>query len=177
MEMGHSRTITKIKSIWRKLESKTFRDVFAAETTSNTLASQLYVFRTQRGMTQADLADLAGMRQSRISNLEQDCHNVTLTTLRRLASALDVALLVKFVPFSELLDESTRQNLDKKILSFHEDSPKFNSMPVGFFSSTSASASNIATRAVTASTGASHSTQLPQLSLGTNEVRYGKNLH
>jgi hypothetical protein len=45
------------------------------------------------------------MNQNAISRLERpDYGKATLTTLRRLAAAMDVALIVRFVPFSELVD-------------------------------------------------------------------------
>ena len=45
------------------------------------------------------------MPQNAISRLESpDYGRPTLTTLRRLATALDVGLVVHFVPFSQLID-------------------------------------------------------------------------
>src|SRR5208337_4706095 len=53
---------------------------------------------------QSDLARVAGLHQSRISKFETPGDaNVTLETLARLAAALKVGLVVKFVPFSEML--------------------------------------------------------------------------
>ena len=45
------------------------------------------------------------MKQSAISRLESpDYGNLNIKTLRRIASAFDVGLIVRFVPFSELGD-------------------------------------------------------------------------
>lgn len=45
------------------------------------------------------------MPQNAISRLESpDYGKPTLTTLKRLAAALDVALVVRFIPFSEMVD-------------------------------------------------------------------------
>jgi len=53
---------------------------------------------------QKDLANEAEMQQSRISMFETPgAANVTLETLANLASALRSGLVVKFVPFSEML--------------------------------------------------------------------------
>lgn len=53
---------------------------------------------------QKDLADAIGMQQSRISMLETPgASNVTLETLAGLAAVFKVGLVVKFVPFSEML--------------------------------------------------------------------------
>jgi transcriptional regulator with XRE-family HTH domain len=64
--------------------------------------------REARHWTQTDLAKEVGMAQSRISLLEDPSYEkFSLTTLKRLASAFDVALIVRFVPFSELAQWST----------------------------------------------------------------------
>jgi transcriptional regulator with XRE-family HTH domain len=53
---------------------------------------------------QADLAATAKMQQSRISMFETPgAANLTLDTLSRLAAAFKVGLVIKFVPFSEML--------------------------------------------------------------------------
>jgi hypothetical protein len=53
---------------------------------------------------QADLAEASEMLQSRISVLETPgAANVTLDTLSRIAAAFKVGLIVRFVPFSEML--------------------------------------------------------------------------
>jgi transcriptional regulator with XRE-family HTH domain len=53
---------------------------------------------------QADLANEAKLHQSRISMFETPgAANVTLETLSRLAAAFQVGVVVKFVPFSEML--------------------------------------------------------------------------
>jgi len=63
--------------------------------------------RLSRGWTQEELGRLAQMPQTQISRLERKGYeNFSLSTLMRLASAFDVALKVKFVAFSELVDEA-----------------------------------------------------------------------
>jgi len=53
---------------------------------------------------QADLAKVAQMHQSRISTFETPgAANITLETLSRIAAAFKVGVMVKFVPFSEML--------------------------------------------------------------------------
>lgn len=114
-------TTMKIKAIWRRLSSKEYRDAYVEETINNRLAAQIYSLRVQRGYTQTDLCDLTGMKQPRISALEKSCRGVTLKTLRRLASAFDVALVVKFVPFSELIKETAGRRIDHPIPKFPDD--------------------------------------------------------
>jgi transcriptional regulator with XRE-family HTH domain len=95
-----SSTATKI---WKKFERKAYRDAFVGAHISNTVASQIVKLRENEGWTQTQLADRAGMKQSRISALEDpNYENIEIRTLRRIASAFDIALMVRFVPFSEL---------------------------------------------------------------------------
>jgi hypothetical protein len=63
------------------------------------------------------------MKQSRISALEDpNYENIEVGTLRRLASAFDVGLTVRFVPFSELVRWSaTLSDADISVSSFDED--------------------------------------------------------
>ena len=69
------------------------------------LAHQLRATRDKLGWSQDRLADEAKMNQNAISRLENaDYGRPTLTTLKRLAVAMDVGLVVRFVPFSELVD-------------------------------------------------------------------------
>jgi transcriptional regulator with XRE-family HTH domain len=96
-------TNTTAKQIWKKLTDKDYRDSFVASNISNTVSSQIYTLRDQRGWTQKELAQRAGMNQSRIPALEDpNLENFEIGTLKRIASAFDVALVVRFVPFSEL---------------------------------------------------------------------------
>ena len=77
------------------------------------LSLQIRALRKQLVGTQPDLSNLTGMKQPRISAMEKPGGaHFTLETLRRLAEAFDVALIVRFAPFSELLDWSGRFNPD-----------------------------------------------------------------
>jgi transcriptional regulator with XRE-family HTH domain len=77
------------------------------------LPFQIRALRKQRDLTQPQLADLAGMKQSRISKMEKvGGARFTLETLRRLAKALDVAVLVRFAPFGELVKWSNEFDPD-----------------------------------------------------------------
>jgi transcriptional regulator with XRE-family HTH domain len=94
---------TTLTQIWKKLRNKEYRDSYVAAHVSNTVASQISTLRERCGWTQKELAQKAGMSQSRISALEDpNYENIEVGTLKRLASAFDVALTVRFTPFSEL---------------------------------------------------------------------------
>ena len=98
-----SRINSKVKAIWRKLRNKEYRDSFVASQISNTIAAQIFSLREARGWKQAEVAARAGMKQSRISDLEDpNYENYQTRTLLKIASAYDVGLVVRFVPFSEL---------------------------------------------------------------------------
>jgi DNA-binding Xre family transcriptional regulator len=90
---------------WEKLQSKAYHDAFVASQISIGLPFQIYALRIQREWTQQQLAEKTGMLQPRISAMERPGGSkLNLDTLRRSASAFDVALVVRFVPFSELVE-------------------------------------------------------------------------
>lgn len=93
----------KLNAIWRKLRNKEYRGSFVASQISNTIAAQIFSLREERGWKQAEVAAKAGMKQSRISDLEDpNYENYETKTLVKLAAAFDVGLVIRFVPFSEL---------------------------------------------------------------------------
>jgi transcriptional regulator with XRE-family HTH domain len=92
---------------------------------------QIRALRKQRNWTQPELAALAEMKQPRISAMEKPGGaNFTLETLRRLAKAFDVALIVRFAPFGELADWSKEFNPDSFDVPSFEDDPAFKESPV-----------------------------------------------
>jgi len=99
---------TKIKALWARFRSKAFRDGFVSSDVHSNIAAQIVTMREDRGWTQKELADRAGMAQSRISLLENPSYERTgLSVLKRIASAFDVGIAVRFVPFSNNLDWAT----------------------------------------------------------------------
>jgi len=127
------RTSDRRISLWDKFKEKVYRDGFVASHLANNIAAQIFSTRELRGLTQTELAQKAGMAQARISVMEDSGYeNFSVKTLRRLASALDVALVVRFVPFSELADYATNITPDKvAVREFKNDSL----MPVKRFAS------------------------------------------
>jgi transcriptional regulator with XRE-family HTH domain len=70
------------------------------------IALQIKSLRLQRSWSQEEFARRAGMRQSQVSDMEQIDHSSwKVSTLRKLASALDLALVVRFEGFGRFLDE------------------------------------------------------------------------
>ena len=81
------------------------RSRFVESQLSKGLAFQLRSLRDLRDWTQEELAAKVGMPQNAISRLENPYYGKpTLTTLKRLAAIYDVALIVRFVPFGELIN-------------------------------------------------------------------------
>lgn len=117
----------KLKQEFRDKET---RQIYADDFLNTSIATQLKVLREQRGLTQTELAELAGMRQERISVLEDvNYSSWTINVLRRLADAFDLRLSVKFESFGSFLYEFEtfdRQTLERP--SF-EDDIEFHGMP------------------------------------------------
>src|SRR5688572_21684436 len=58
------------------------------------IARQLIAFRIEHGLSQAELARRCGVSQPAIARLERGEHEPRLATLRRVAHALDAALVL-----------------------------------------------------------------------------------
>lgn len=104
-----SESIVSIREqLWEKMRGsggKEYRDSFVAAHLSTSVAAQIQTLREDRGWTKRQLAKKTGMAATRISLMESPSYDkFTLTTLRRLASAFDVALEARFVSFSWLVD-------------------------------------------------------------------------
>lgn len=81
------------------------RAQLVASNLSEGIAFQIRATRDKCRMTQEDLALASGMTQNNLSRLESpDYGKQTISSLKRIADALDVALVVRFVPFSQYID-------------------------------------------------------------------------
>jgi transcriptional regulator with XRE-family HTH domain len=106
-----------------QLKDKRYRDAFVSEHIDTGIPFQIRALRKQREWTQKKLSDLTGMAQERISVAENPNYSrFNLKTLKRIATAFEVALIVRFVPISELV--KWELNLSSEALeavSFDED--------------------------------------------------------
>ena len=76
-----------------------------ASNLSEGIAFQIRATRDKQKMSQTDLACEAGMTPNNLSRLESpDYGKQSIHSLKRIAEALDVALVVRFVPFSQYID-------------------------------------------------------------------------
>ena len=96
------------KALFEYLGDPDVRHLYVDSTISQLLALEIKALREAREFDQETLGQLAGgMKQSSISRLQDPSYaKMTLKTLKRLAKAFDVALLVDFVAFSELVDRT-----------------------------------------------------------------------
>lgn len=107
-----------------KLQNKEYRDAFVAELIATGIPFQIKTLREQRNWKQKELGNQANMAQESISRLEDPNYGkLTIKTLKRLASAFDIGLVVRFVSFSELVNWEINLSPESlEVLSFNEES-------------------------------------------------------
>jgi transcriptional regulator with XRE-family HTH domain len=112
------------KELLGNLKNKKYRDAFVESHIKNGIPFQIKTMRERRDLTQEELGVLANMKQAAISRLENPNYgNFTLKTLKEIASAFDVALTVRFVPFSDLVKWDLALDADSL------EAPSFNKDP------------------------------------------------
>ena len=89
--------------IKRLTSGKEYREAFVASQIKIGIPFQVRALRTKKAWSQEQLATAANMLQPRISSIETVGGNLRLDTLQRIAAAFDIALVVRFVPFSDLV--------------------------------------------------------------------------
>lgn len=150
----------------QRLQGKEYRDAIVAAENSNAIAFQIKAMQADRGWTQEELGNVAGMKQAFISRIVNSTSgNYSLATLRKLASAFDVALIVRFAPFNELVDwmvNLTPQRLAPP--SFDKDL----SLGLTGVPATSASLGTQANESAIVSHGIMNSTESPDAALIVN---------
>src|ERR1700732_747522 len=107
----------KYQTALEEFQDEEHRHAYAEDYLNTYLAVQIKVLREQRHMTQKDLAERIGTKQTGVSRLENVNHASWKTgTLKRIARALDVRLRISFETFGTLLDEAatfSRQSLER----------------------------------------------------------------
>lgn len=104
-----------IERLTQEFADKDYAHAYMEAHVSSRIATQIKVLREQRGLTQAQLAELSDMKQERVCTLEDvDYDAWTIKTLRKLARAFDAHVQISFVPFRQgILDVA---NLSRKLL-------------------------------------------------------------
>lgn len=86
------------------------------------VATMVYTARQEAGLTQKELADLAGTQQSVIARLEDwDYSGHSLSMLRRIGDAVGKRLHVEFVPRFTEFTESAFSTTDSGLALIHWD--------------------------------------------------------
>jgi len=115
------------KRILKKFQKAEYRHAFVSANIDQGIAFQIRVMREKRGWDQKELARRLGIKsQSAVARLEDPSYGkISLSTLKKLAKAFDVAALVKLVPYSRLLMESATISEDSMdAMSFSEELPQ-----------------------------------------------------
>jgi transcriptional regulator with XRE-family HTH domain len=87
------------------MKGKDARIRFVDSHLSKGIAFQTQALRDKKEWSQQQLADKLGSNQNAVYRLENPNYGKqTLTTLKKVAAVFDVALVVRFVPFSQLVD-------------------------------------------------------------------------
>lgn len=113
--------------------SKKAREAFVSQNIGSIIAAQIFSMRMREGrkLTQKQLAGLIGTVQTRIPVLEDpNYQQYSIQTLRRIAAAFDVALIVRFASFSELEDWAARLSPNTIVVpSFEEEEEQIAATP------------------------------------------------
>src|SRR5215467_11540519 len=95
-----------IESLRTEFHDEETRHIYAEDLLNSYIATQIKVLREKEGWTQSELAERAGMKQERISVLEDvNYSSWTASVLRRIAKAYDLRLSIKFESFGSYMDE------------------------------------------------------------------------
>ena len=93
-----------MESTFHRLTNKRSRDAYVEAELVNGIASQIRILRQQRGWSQKDLAEKINTSQGVISRLEDPSYGrFSLKSLLQLAAIFDVALIARFLPFSQAI--------------------------------------------------------------------------
>jgi transcriptional regulator with XRE-family HTH domain len=105
-----------------KLQNKEYRDSYVSSNIDVGVAFQIRALRKQRKYTQKKLAKITHMKQERISVLENPSNTPNISTLKKIANAFDVGLIVRFIPISNLMKWQLNLSCESlDALSFNED--------------------------------------------------------
>jgi transcriptional regulator with XRE-family HTH domain len=100
-----------VKTLATEFRDKEYAHSYLEDYSNMEIAAQIKVLREQRGLTQKELAELAGMKQERISKLEDVNYDAwSVKTLRKLARAFDISLKVSFESISSRIADIDKLN-------------------------------------------------------------------
>jgi transcriptional regulator with XRE-family HTH domain len=95
-----------------KFRSKAYRDSYLHSRVRGFIAYQIHALREKLGLSQAQFAELTGKQQSTISRLENtEYGKVSVQTLLDIASATNVALVVKFASYPDFVAQTSNMSV------------------------------------------------------------------
>lgn len=107
----------------RKLAKPAYRQAMVDAEIRHGLADQIRAMRERAGWSQADLARRIGTSQPNVARMEATRDKyLSLPSLLSVAKVFDVGLLVRFVPFSEVVRRSLdATDFEQAPLSYEEE--------------------------------------------------------
>lgn len=116
------------KKLFAKLGRKAYRAAYVGEHVRRGIAAQIRAMRDQRGWNQGKLSGEMGKPQSVVSRLEDPSYGkVTVQTLLEVATTFDVALQIRFVPFSTFVSQTRDVSTTAmRVVSFADDFASIN---------------------------------------------------
>lgn len=95
-----------VETLTTEFGDKEYADAYVEDFSNMFIAAQIKALRDQRGWTQKELADFSGMKQERVSALEDINYEAwTAKTLTKLARAFDLTLKISFEEFSDCISD------------------------------------------------------------------------
>lgn len=83
-----------------KLRDPELKKEWDASENEYQLINSLIKARVESGLTQSELSERSGINQANISKIENGVYNPTVNILRKLAEAMNMNLVIQFVPKS-----------------------------------------------------------------------------
>jgi transcriptional regulator with XRE-family HTH domain len=138
-----------MEKTFRRLRNNEARVAYVEAELTNGVAAQIRVMRQSRNWTQLELAEILGTTQNVVSRLEDASYGkFSFQTLLKVAGAFDVALLTRFVPFSQFVPitwNTAPERLDSAGFDEEIESLKFLDMRSPYASSVPINPSNTVT--------------------------------
>ena len=97
-----------------RMQADTFKDAYVALEPDFTIAHALLQYRSDKDLTQAELAEMIQINRSDLSKLESASANPTLKTLKKIAKALDANLHLTFERKCLIEKDEERMNARRK---------------------------------------------------------------
>lgn len=104
------------KTMWTKLKrSKKYREEFVAASVRRSFPEQVRSIMKRRDISQAELAHASRLTQGAVSRAsDPDYGRLTLHTIIRVAAGLDMAVIIRLIPFSRFVrdyDKTSEETL------------------------------------------------------------------